>query len=62
MPNGDEHCHAHSGVCKQVASLEERTTKLENRMDTIMNRLNSILGGIVVACALLVINIVIETV
>ena len=60
-------CMFHSGVEKSLLGLDKTNdaqwTKircLENRMNKIMGRLNVILGGIVVACILLLINILIR--
>jgi len=35
-------------------------TKMDNRIDAIFTRLNLILGGVVVACVMLAINIIIR--
>lgn len=62
-------CSEHTGCVERIKHLEyrdsemsEKLTKIEDRIDTkfnvFSNRLNVILGGIVVACIMLVINIV----
>ena len=64
-----EGCPEHSGCLADIAHLKSENTsqweavrKVSDKVDNIMTRLNIILGGIVVACILLVINIVVKTV
>ena len=60
-------CSEHSGCLKEFESLkctdkrqQHQLDLLETRVDDIMSRLNHILGGITVACILLVIEILIR--
>jgi hypothetical protein len=64
-----ETCHDHTGCLRDIANLGkeaesqwEAIAKVNSRIDTMMNRLNVILGGVVVACILLAINILMKTV
>jgi len=57
-------CEDHTGCLKDIAHLQESdrdqwVSIKENRMraDTILARINVVLGGITVACVLLVVNI-----
>jgi hypothetical protein len=65
----DNSCSEHSGICKAILTLESNTSKQweeldkgRERMDNIMTRLNFILGGIVVAIVMLLVNIVFKIV
>ena len=65
----DNLCTEHSGLTKAIENLELSDTKQweeikegRNRMDSIMTKLNAILGGIVVAIVMLLINIVFKIV
>jgi len=64
MTNGDFSCTEHSGFIARIKGLEgenktqwDRIGKMNDKMDAIFTRLNIILGGIVVACVMLAINI-----
>lgn len=67
-----DRCSEHTGCVERIKHLEyrdsemsEKLTKLEDRIDdkfdAFSNRLNVILGGIVVACIMLVVNIVLKS-
>jgi len=60
-------CAEHSGFSARIVNLElsqgEQWTAMEKhnlRLDQIFTRLNVMLGGIVVACVLLVINLLLK--
>ena len=60
-------CKDHSGCIADIEHLEnenkdqwEKINAISKRVDDIMTRLNVILGGVSVACVLLVINILIK--
>jgi len=64
MTNGNFNCTEHSGFVARIKGLEgenktqwDRIGKMNDKMDSIFNRLNIILGGIVVACVMLAINL-----
>jgi len=70
MPNGDFHCVEHSGCIARITQVENDCkdqwthignlgNKIQNTHEKIMTRMNVILGGIVVACVMLAINIII---
>lgn len=59
-PNLDSTCLEHSGCIARISTLERSVTQADNRINEIFTRLNVILGGTVVACLLLVVNILIE--
>lgn len=52
-------CNDHSGCLADIAQLKRDRDDMRERMDAIMTRLNVILGGIVVACAALIGNLVV---
>ena len=65
MPNGDFKCTEHSGCMAKITHLEKENgdqwthmNEMSARINSIFTRLNIILGGVVVACILLAINIV----
>lgn len=65
----DNFCSEHSGCLEAIGNLKlndakqwEAIEKGELRMDSIMTKLNAILGGIVVAIVMLLINIVFKIV
>lgn len=67
MPNGDLKCSEHSGCVERISGLEKENitqwTGIKNnrdRIDAILARVNIILGGMVTACILLVINIILN--
>lgn len=67
MPENQDFCKQHSGFNARITHIEneknEQWTKMEHmetKMDSIFTRLNIILGGVVVACIMLLINIVIK--
>lgn len=65
----NEICHEHSGCISDINTLKsenvkqwEAITAMGNKVDGIMTRLNVILGGIVVAVIMLLLNIVVKIV
>jgi len=65
MPNGELKCTEHSGLMARITNLEkidheqwESMKKRDERIDSIFTRLNVILGGVVVACIMLAINLI----
>jgi len=59
-------CREHSGMTARVDRLETNNhkqtravEKVHERMDSIFARINVILGGLVVACILLVCNLIV---
>lgn len=57
-------CHEHSGCVTDIENLKSSDSKqwkeisdMRNKVDAIMTRLNVILGGIVVAIIMLLLNI-----
>ena len=50
-------CAEHSGCMARIDNLEKDSEAMGKRMDKIFNRINLILGGIVVSCVMLVINL-----
>jgi len=67
-----ERCEDHSGCIERIRNLETQDKeqwdkmakiedKIDNKFNAFSNRLNVILGGIVVACIMLAINILIKT-
>ena len=65
----DSPCPEHSGFCEAIENLKisdskqwEEIKEGRNRMDNIMTKLNAILGGIVVAIIMLLVNIVFKIV
>lgn len=63
----EAHCDMHSGMCSEIKNIKDTNRaqwraieEVTDKVDKIMNRANGILGGIVVACILLVINLIIE--
>ncbi len=65
--SSDEMCSEHSGCMARIDNLEksqkeqwETMAKQRERVDSIFMRLNITLGGVVVACVLLAINLAIK--
>lgn len=65
----NEVCHMHSGILSDIDNIKKSDSKqweelaiMRGRIDNIMTRLNVILGGIVVAIVVLLLNIVIKIV
>lgn len=63
----DEVCKEHSGCLKSIKALEEsgvrqwdKLERQEQRITGIFTRINIILGGIVVSCILLLINLAVK--
>ncbi len=65
-------CKEHSGCITDIANLKEDVlrhekdiktvnTKVDSKSEKIMSRLNVVLGGVVVSCIMLVIDIAIRT-
>ena len=60
-----EVCHDHSGCVKEISNLAaennmqwDKIGRLSDRIDKLMDRLNWILGGVVVSCVLLILNLI----
>ena len=51
-------CKHVSGCMARIEHLEGESEAMRNRVDKIFNRINLILGGIVVSCVMLVINLI----
>lgn len=47
-------------LTERIEHLTERVATLDKKADDSRSRVNAILGGVVVACLLMVVNIVIE--
>ena len=67
MNETNDICKEHSGCLARIGGLEKsegeqwgEMTEMSNRINAIFTRLNIILGGVVVACVMLAINIVIR--
>ena len=67
MPNGDMKCVECNAMKARLCNLEninreqwESMSKRDERINSIFTRLNIILGGVVVACAMLAINLVVK--
>ena len=67
MANGDFTCVEHTGCIARIDNLERtnheqwgKIGKLNDRLDSIFTRINITLGGIAVACILLVVNLIIK--
>lgn len=67
MPENGIKCAEHSGFSARIVNLElsqvdqwNAMEKHKSRLDQIFTRLNVMLGGIVVACVLLVINMLLK--
>lgn len=54
-----EHCEDHSGCMARIKSLEARGKGWDDMRDTIMGRMNVILGGVVVSCVALIVNLIV---
>ena len=59
-------CKEHSGFIARIGALEKENTDqwgkfstMDQRINSIFTRLNIILGGIIVACIMMAINIII---
>ena len=64
MEKNNSICKAHSGCISDIEHLKDDNEiqwkefhKMSTRIDKIFNRINLILGGIVVSCVMLVINL-----
>ena len=67
MPNGEFICTEHSGFVAQIKNLEgenktqwEKIDKMDDKINSIFTRINILLGGMVITCIMLVINIAIK--
>ena len=67
--NNNSICHEHSGCMADiqhlkcsVVSLKRQATDMDHRVDSIMSKLNTVLGSIVVASILLILNFVFEAI
>lgn len=67
------HCDEHSGCLERIGYLEkqdreqwDKMEKIEDKVDakigSIFNRINVILGGVVVACIMLAVNILLKAI
>ena len=63
-----EVCHRHSGLETQINTNKDNITELwgkysemSDKIGGIMTRLNVVLGGIVVACIMMLLNIVLKS-
>ena len=61
----NELCHEHSGCINDIANLKHDNAKqwqeigrMNDKIDGIMTRLNVVLGSVVVACVMLLLNLV----
>jgi len=59
-------CKQHTGLVARLDNVEKenndqwgKMSNMEDKMDSIFTRLNIILGGVAVACIMLVINIIV---
>ena len=50
-------CAEHSGCMARIDNLEKDNEAMAKKVDKIFNRINLILGGIVVSCIMLAINL-----
>ena len=62
---GSENCLEHTGCVARIKALEnennklwEEVAKVDNKVDEIMSKLNIVLGSLVIACVMLVANLV----
>ena len=53
----DSTCKEHSGCMARIENIEKDSELMAKKVDKIFNRINLILGGIVVSCIMLVINL-----
>ena len=60
-----EKCEDHSGCIRDIEHLQlsdrdqwESIGKNRDRIDSILSRMNLVLGGVVVSCIMLVINLI----
>jgi len=67
MPENGNICKAHSGCISDIDHLKSENlaqwkelSKVQEKQDQLLMRMNVLLGGIAVACVLLVINIAIK--
>ena len=51
-------CKEWTGCNARIDNLEKDSEIMGKRMDQIFNRINIILGGIVVSCVMLIINLI----
>ena len=65
----NEVCREHSGCLARISNLEKDNTKqwgeisrMNEKVDSIMTRLNIVLGSVVVACIMLVLNLLFKVV
>ena len=57
-PNDNNKCQEHSGFMARILSIEKENTAMRTRLDSIFMRINITLGGVAVACILLVVNFI----
>ena len=67
MDSQNNLCKQHTGFLARIMNAEKENKEqwekigiMNTRMDAIFTRLNVILGGVVVACAMLAINILVN--
>lgn len=54
-------CKNHSGLVQEVVNVKEQQERQESKIDQIVVSNRSILGGVVVACIMLILNLVAGT-
>ena len=60
MVNSDpcpEHCQDHSGFKVDIINLKKDCVKMGDKVDDIAGKFNTILGGLIIALLMLVVNI-----
>ena len=69
MDSQNNICKQHTGFLARIMNIEKENVDqwnkisiIEGKMDAIFTRLNIILGGVVVACVMLAINILVNPV
>ena len=63
-----EVCHEHTGCLARIKNVESDTTKqwlelekMRDKVDGIMTRLNVVLGSMVIACIMLLLNVIFKS-
>lgn len=52
-----EHCPDHSGFKADIRNLKEDCLEMSKKVDDIAGKFNTILGGLIIALLMLVVNI-----
>lgn len=52
-----EHCPDHSGFKADIRNLEKDCLDMKNKVEDIASKFNTILGGLIIALLMLVVNI-----